>query len=227
MSWLAEALAVFRKDWRLEWRSRHAIGTVALFAVSSLLVVSLALGPAGVMASERTAERETVLPALLWILILFSTAAGIPRAFVHEEETRTAIALRLAATPSALFGGKLLYAISLAWSIEALVAPLFVALMQLPVRRPGAFIAALALGGLALAAASVLVAAIVSQATARGPLFSVLAFPILVPAVLLAVDATRATLVGDPATATLVQLSLYDGSVLVAGFMLFPPLWNP
>jgi heme exporter protein B len=220
--WLVEVLAVFHKEWRLEMRTRHGLATVALFALSSLLVVSLTLGPAGVQSEERA----TVLPALLWVLLLFSTAAGIPRAFAHEEETRTAIALRLAATPSALFGGKLLYAITLTWSIAALLAPLFLALTLAPVPRPGALAAALVLGGLALAAASVLVAAIVAPAAARGPLFAVLAFPILVPAVLLAVEATRAALGGDTATPALAQLALYDGSVVVAGFMLFPPLWN-
>jgi heme exporter protein B len=222
-SWIAASLAVLRKDWRTELRARHALGSVALFALSSLVVLSLALGPLGAAGSER----RTVLPALLWILILFAAAAGIPRAFVHEEEARTAIALRLAATPSALFAGKLLYAVSLTWLVESLLAPLFLALMQLEVAGGGEFVAALLLGGIAVASASVLVAAIAAQAAARGPLFAVLAFPVLLPAVLLAVDATRAAISGDPAGPALAQLALYDGSVVVAGMMLFPALWNP
>ena len=56
-----------------------------------------------------------MLPVLLWIILLFSVAAGLPRTFVQEEETQTAMALRLSATPSALFCGKLLYNLTWCW----------------------------------------------------------------------------------------------------------------
>ena len=118
-------------------------------------------------------------PALLWVILLFAAAAGLPRGFVHEEETHTATALRLAATPSALFCGKALYSASLLLALEALLAPLYVAVMQLPIARPALLVAALACGGLGLAIASTLLAAIVAQAQGRAALFPILAFPVL------------------------------------------------
>lgn len=220
---LGEALAVFAKDWRAELRSRYALSTIALFALSSLVLVGLALGPLGTSSAERT----SVLPVLLWVLLLFAAAAGLPRGFVHEEETHTATALRLAATPAALYCGKLLYALSLLAALEALLAPLYLAVMQLPVSRPGLLVAALGAGGYGLAAGSTLVGAIVAQARGRGTLFAVLAFPILVPLLLLAVELTRAAVAGDAAPGVLRQLVLYDGAVTVAGLMLFPAIWNP
>jgi heme exporter protein B len=223
VAFLAEILAVFAKDWRAELRSRYALSTIALFAVSSLVLVGLALGPLGTSSTERT----SVLPVLLWVLLLFAAAAGLPRGFVYEEETHTATALRLAATPAALYCGKLLYALSLLAAVEALLAPLYLALMQLPVARPGLLVAALAAGGCGLAAGSTLVAAIVAQARGRGTLFAVLAFPVLVPLLLLAVELTRAAVAGDAAPGVLRQLLLYDATVTVAGLMLFPAIWNP
>jgi heme exporter protein B len=222
--WLAEAGAVFVKEWRSELRGRSSLSTLALFAITTLVVLSLALGPVGVSR----ANRVWISPTILWILLFFSAALGLPRAFVREEESHTATALRLAATPSALFTGKLLYTLTLLAALEALVAPLFLAALQVEVPRPGLFAAALALGGLGLAAASTLVAAIAAQGEGRTTLFSVLALPLLVPLLLLAISLTRAALAPEaPIEPALPQLLLYDGTVVVAGFMLFPAVWNP
>ena len=222
-TWAAEALAVFAKEWRCEFRTRYALNTLGLFAFTTLVVVSVSLGPLGVSVSQGTA----VLPVLLWVILLFSAAAGLPRAFVQEEETQTATALRLAATPSALFCGKLLYGLTLTLALEALVTPVFVAMTSLDVKSPGLLAAVLAAGGYGLAAGSTLVAAIIAQARSKGTLFSVLAFPVLLPLLLIAVELTRQAVAGDPADVALLQLLLYDGSVTVAGFMLFPVVWNP
>lgn len=222
-TWAAEALAVFAKEWRCEFRTRYALNTLGLFAFTTLVVVSVSLGPLGVSVSQGTA----VLPVLLWVILLFSAAAGLPRAFVQEEETQTATALRLAATPSALFCGKLLYGMTLTLALEALVTPVFIAMTSLDVKSPGLLAAVLAAGGYGLAAGSTLVAAIIAQARSKGTLFSVLAFPILLPLLLIAVELTRHAVAGDPADVALLQLLLYDGSVTVAGFMLFPVVWNP
>lgn len=216
-------MAVFAKEWRGEFRTRYALNTLGLFAFTTLVVVSVSLGPLGVSLAQGTA----VLPVLLWIILLFSAAAGLPRAFVHEEETQTATALRLAATPSALFCGKLLYGLTLTFALELLVTPVYVAMTSLTVKSPGLLAGVLAAGGFGLAAGSTLVAAIIAQARAKGTLFSVLAFPVLLPLLLIAVELTRGAVAGDAADVALLQLLLYDASVTVAGFMLFPVVWNP
>jgi heme exporter protein B len=222
-TWAAEAMAVFAKEWRGEFRTRYALNTLGLFAFTTLVVVSVSLGPLGVSLAQGTA----VLPVLLWIILLFSAAAGLPRAFVHEEETQTSTALRLAATPSALFCGKLLYGLTLTFALELLVTPAYVAMTSLTVKSPGLLAGVLAAGGFGLAAGSTLVAAIIAQARAKGTLFSVLAFPVLLPLLLIAVELTRGAVAGDAADVALLQLLLYDASVTVAGFMLFPVVWNP
>ncbi|MEM7481282.1 MAG: heme exporter protein CcmB [Acidobacteriota bacterium] len=220
--WLREAAAIFAKDWRSEFRTRIALNTLGLFAVSTLVVVSFSLGPLGTSPLG-----VAVLPAVLWIILLFAATAGLPRLFVAEEETHTATALRLAARPTALFCGKLLYGCALILALEALTVPLFLTMVQLPVVSPGRLILVLLAGGLGLAAGSTLVAAMVAQARGRGTLFAVLAFPVLIPLLIIAVALTREAVGGEPVAVSLTQLLVYDGSVVVAGFMLFPPLWNP
>ena len=222
-TWAAEAVAVFAKEWRCEFRTRYALNTLILFAFTTLVVVSVSLGPLGVSLSQGTA----VLPVLLWVILLFSAAAGLPRAFVQEEETQTAIALRLAATPSALFCGKLLYSLTLTAALELLVTPIYLAMTSLAVKSPALLVAVLAVGGYGLAAGSTLVAAIIAQARSKGTLFSVLAFPVLLPLILIVVELTRGAVAGDPGGVALEQLLLYDAVVTVAGLMLFPAVWNP
>lgn len=220
--WLAETAAVFAKDWRSEARTRTALNTLGLFALTTLVLVGVGLGPLGVSAAG-----VQVLPFLLWLVLLFATTAGLPRLFVHEEETHTATALRLAARPSAVFWGKLAHGLSLTLALEAIVTPLFLAMVQLPVARPGLLVVTLAAGGFGLAAASTVIAAIIAQAQGRSTLFAVLSFPLLVPLLLLVVELTRNAVVGEPGGEALRQLLLYDGMLAVAGSMLFPVIWNP
>ncbi len=221
--WLGQAAAVFVKEWRCELRTRSALNTLALFALTTLVVVSVALGPMGARSSERAA----VLPVLLWLILLFAATAGLPRGFVHEEETHTATALRLAARPSALFCGKLAYSLALVLALEVLVTPLFLVLMQLGVASPGLLLATLAAGGYGLAAGSTLIAAMIGQAQSKGTLFAVLSFPVLLPLLIFAVQLSRAAVSGEPPGDALMVLLLYDGSLTVASLMLFPVIWNP
>lgn len=222
-TWAAEVAAVFAKEWRCELRTKVALNTLGLFAVTTLVVASVSLGPLGVSKAQGSA----LLPVLLWLILLFSVAAGLPRAFVQEEESQTATALRLSATPSALFCGKLLYSLTLVVALEALITPIYVTIMNLQVARPGLLVTALAAGGYGLAAGSTLVAAIIAQARSKGTLFSVLSFPILLPLLILVIELTRNAVLGDPAGMALAQLLLYDASVSIFGLMLFPVVWNP
>jgi heme exporter protein B len=199
------------------------LNTLGLFAFTTLVVVSMVLGPVGA-APELAA---TVLPVILWLIVLFAVTAGLPRLFVAEEETHTATALRLAATPSALFCGKLAYGFTVVLALEALITPLFLAMVQMEARRPWLLVAALAAGGYGLSVGSTLVAAMVAQARGRSALFAVLLLPVLVPGLLFAVQLTRAAVAGETPGQELQMLLLYDATLTVAGLMLFPPVWNP
>lgn len=220
--WVAETWAILSKEWRCELRTRYALSTVLLFALTTLIAVSISVGPAGA-----SPEQRPLMPVLLWLILLFAATAGLPRTFVHEEETHTADPLRLSARPSCLFCGKTLYNMTLLFVLEAAVTPLFVVLLQVEVADPVYFVATLIAGGVGLAVASTLIAAMVAQARVRGPLFAVLAFPLLLPLLKLVIDASFAAVAGEPQGAALGLAILYDSMVTVASLMLFPAVWNP
>ena len=43
LRWAREALAVFVREWRAEWRTRVALSSVGLFAVIALVLIALSL----------------------------------------------------------------------------------------------------------------------------------------------------------------------------------------
>jgi len=221
-AWFASAWAVCRKDLRAEFRTRYALSAIGLFAITTLTVVSFALGP--------FALEQELLAALLWIVLFFAAMAGLSRAFVHEEEAKTAPALRLAAPASAVYLGKYLFNLMLLLLLEVLVVPLFIIMMGLEVGDPGLFMLVLALGDLGLAGVTTVVAAMVSQASARGALFTVLSFPLLLPLLISSIEGTHLALVGGEGIAaawpSLLGLLAYAVAMVTVSLMLFPAIWT-
>lgn len=228
---LRGALAVFRKDLRSELRSRYALNAVVLFAVSTVVAMSLGMGPL-----TPTVELALIHSALLWVAILFAAFTGLARAFVQEEEARTAAALRLAARPSAVFLGKLLFNLALLLLLVALTALLAVVLLRMRVGNPGLLAAVLLAGSVGLVAATTLIAAIIARASVKGALFAVLSFPLLVPLLVVAIRGTALALDLRPdvlaqswslGAAPLQVLAAYAVTTLVASLFLFGSVWEP
>src|SRR5947209_2554541 len=125
-SWVAEALALALKELRSELRSKHALATMALFAVATLVVVSFSIPPLNLDDPLLRQLSPRILAALLWIVLFFSAMSGLARVFVKEEDARTVTALRLSARASVVFAGKLLFNAGLMAAISIVILPLFV-----------------------------------------------------------------------------------------------------
>jgi heme exporter protein B len=218
--------AVFRKDVRAELRTRYALNAVALFAASTVVALSLGVG---FLTAGRNADLPLIHAALLWVAVLFAAFTGLARAFVQEEEARTAAALRLAAPPIAVYLGKLLFNLLLLLLLDVLVAVLFVVLLHVEIKNVGLFAALLLAGSLGLVAATTLIAAIIARASAKGALFAVLSFPLLVPLLVVAIQGTALALVGEgwaQGIAPLQVLIAYTVALFVASLFLFGNVWE-
>jgi len=219
--WLISTWAICAKDLRAEFRTRYALSAIGLFAITTLAVISFALGPFGL--------EQDLLAVLLWVILFFAAMAGLSRSFVHEEDSRTAPALRLAAAPTAVYLGKYLFNLVLLLALELLIVPLFVGMMGLQVGSPGLFLLVLLLGDLGLAGVTTVVAAIVAQASTRGALFTVLSFPLLLPLLLKGIEGSRVALSGDgiaAAWSSLGVLLAYAVAMVTISLMVFPIIWT-
>ena len=221
MNWLTGAIAVFEKDVRLELRSRYAINTLLLFAVSSLLIVAFAIGPGSLSAAIRS--------VILWIVILFSAVAGLSHAFASEEERGTILLLQLNARASAVFTGKLLFNLGLTLLMNLTVALTFALVIGLDGADVVSLAIILALGAVGLAGAMTLISAIIARTPNKGPLFAVLSFPILVPLLLSVVRGTRSAFEGSSAVEIMPEITTligFAGVVITASVLLFDFLWK-
>ena len=221
MSTLRAALAVLDKDLRCEFRTKYALNAILLFAVTTLTVVSFAVGQFSL-----TPELQA---ALYWIIIFFSAMSGLARVFVREEEAGTVHGLRLAASPAVVYLGKLAFNVVLMGALEIVVFPLFVIMMGLRVDNYLLFFAVLILGSAGLASLATIMAAIVAKANVKGALFTILSFPPLLPLLITCIRGTRLALEGaDMAVAgpELRLLIAYSIAMITASLMLFEFVWN-
>lgn len=219
--WLPAVIALLRKDLTCEVRSAAASTAVGMFALVTLAVVSYGIGPWPL--------EPVVQSALLWTVLFFSSSVGLSRTFVKEEETRTAVALRLTARPSVVFGGKLAFNCVLMLVLSLILVPLFALLFSIEAASPWHFVFIVVIGVMGLAGGSTIVAAIISRARVKGPLFGALAFPVLMPLLLLAVRGTVYTLEGagwQEVSSLLLGLIGFAGAMIVASFLLFDPVWE-
>jgi heme exporter protein B len=211
--------AVFLKDWRGEWRTRAALNAAVLFSIAAPIALSFTV-------ARQKLEPE-VLAGCLWSVLLFAALVGLPRAFVKEEESGTALLLRLNAPHDAVLWGKAGFNFALLLMTQTAAVPIFVILLDAPLENLPMLGFALLLGDIGLAVVAALLGAMASQARSRGALFSAIAVPILLP---LLIAATAATAQGFGARAegiaALQILGAYDVVMLAASWMLFEFVWS-
>src|SRR6266536_1327224 len=112
---LKTALLVLRKDFAIEVKSREILYTTLLFALSCVLVFSIAFVKEG-------EPLEDAASGILWIAIEFAGTLALGRTFERERYGETLRALLLAPAPrTAIYVGKLLGVLLLLAIAEALL----------------------------------------------------------------------------------------------------------
>src|SRR6059036_1261183 len=194
------ALLVLRKDFAIEVKSREILYTTLLFALSCVLVFSIAFVKQGEPFEDAAA-------GILWIAVAFAGLLALGRVFERERYGETLRALLLAPAPRpALYVGKLLGVLLLLAIAEALLTPLIALLFQAALfARPLLLAALLATGTIGFSAVGTLFAAMLVRARSRDVLLPILLYPITIPVIIAGVRGTSALLaeIPDEATATM------------------------
>jgi len=218
----SKAWAVFLKDIKSELRTRYAINAILMFAVVTVFAVSWAVGGTGLA--------PVLQASLLWIVVYFSSLSGLSQSFVKEEESRTAIALRLYSPADVVFGGKLIFNLVLLVLLNLITIPLFAIFIGFDIASYPLFLTFLALGSLGLVIVTTIVAAIISKASVKGALFAVLSFPLVLPLLIEAISGTKKAMVPGlgfaEARVELQVLISYIVVMTILGFFLFESIWN-
>ncbi len=216
-----DAWLIFQKDILQEFKTRYAINAILLFALVTLMAVSFSIGAFNAGTDIKS--------ALLWVIIFFSAMSGLSHIFVREEEKHTADTLKLMAKPTSILLGKFFFNLFLLYLLEMITVPLFFAVMNFKVEGVGIFLSVLVLGSFGLSAGATMIAAIISKASAKGALFAVLSFPILLPVIIAGINGTKIAVqhsTFSEAGGVLQMLFSYSVVVLTAAILLFDFVWN-
>ena len=213
------ARAIAWKDLTAERRSKAQFNGVITLAVTILVMFGFALGP------DAQAIRDAASGAI-WLAALFAGVLAFNRSYQLELDGGALEQLLLyPGSRRAIFAGKLLANFAFVGLMLAVVVVVGIVLFQVTVPRQWpALVAILFLGATGLVTLGTFYAAMASRSRAREVLLPLLLFPMLVPVLLAAMEATKALLGGNimsDAGAWTRLLVTFDLIFLVATFLAF------
>jgi heme exporter protein B len=206
--------ALLWKDLVAEWRTRELLGGMVVFGLLTLVIFNFAF-------DLRVDNVGQIAPGVLWVAFTFAGVLGLGRSFVREKDQATLDGLLLAPVDrGAIYLAKLLGNLLFMLATEAICLPVFTAFFNFGVITP-LLLATAALGTLGFAAVGTLFSAMAANTRARDVLLPLLVFPICVPVVIAAVEATALTLSGSPVAAGLRWLGLLGAFDLIFVILCF------
>ena len=192
MSYLGHVWSHLRKDVQREWRSRDSVNGMLFFALLVVVVFAFAFDPTAAMSRQ-------IAGGILWVALLFAAVTALNQSWTRELRNRVLDAQRMAPAPaSALFLGKALANFLFVAIVEAVLAPLFIVFYDLHALGQGWMLAAvMPLGTWALVCNGTFFAALGLRTRNRELLLPLILFPISIPALLGAMQATTGILSGE------------------------------
>lgn len=211
-------MAIVWKDLLVEMRAKEMLLSVLVFAFMVLVVFSFAFNPVEHDLSD-------IFAGIMWVAFLFAGTLGLNRSFQSERQNLAVQGLILAPIDRAsIFLGKFISNTIFMLTVELVLTPVFVVLLNYKYRGGGLWLlAALLLGTVGFAAVGTFLAALSSNTRASEVLLPVLLFPLLAPVIIGAVRTTEAALTGKVAAAATgyAFLGAFDVIFLALPFVLF------
>ncbi len=187
MSFLGPVLALMWKDVLLELRTRDFVVPVLVFSLMTIVVFSFAFEPTPRVIA-------LVAPGVLWVAIVFGGVVGLARSFSQEKDHGNLTGLMLApVSRDTIYFGKMLACFVFMTLVEVVVLPVFIVLYD--VADAAAELVPIALlTTLGIAAVGTLFSAIAVNTRAREVMLPILFFPVAVPLIVAAVEASSLSL---------------------------------
>jgi heme exporter protein B len=182
---LGAALAIARKDLRVERRSKEVINAAFSFSLVVLLLFSFTFDPSG-------EETRAISGGLLWLVYIFAGVLVLNRSFARETQNDCLDALIAApVSGAAIFLGKTLANAAFLLALEVATLPLFGIFYNVRWEvNLGALLLVLVLSTWAFTVVGTMFSALTVSVRLREIMLPLLVFPITVPALLAAVRLT-------------------------------------
>ena len=211
-----------RKDVKSELRTRYALNALLMFVVTAVSTILFAL-----RSDNPSIE---LLAGMYWVVIFFTAMSGLSRIFVSEEERGTVLVLQLIASPTTIYFGKLIFNAGLTLLMTTAVTLLYMVVFPgFVIKSYEIFLPTIVLGSMGFAASATIIAAIIAKAGAKGTLYPVLSFPILIPLLMTVMNATTRALDGESFGNALGEFQVLAGYLLAmvgGSYILFDYVWK-
>jgi len=206
VTFLRHSLAIAVKDLRAEMRTKEAINASLAFAVVILVLFSFAIDPEVVAMAE-------ISGGVLWMVFAFASALILNRSFARELSNDCLDAL--IASPvsgAALFFGKALANFALLVAVEIVCLPVFGVLYNVRWTRGLGWLAAVVLlATWALTVIGTMFSALTVNLRLRELMLPTLVYPMLIPALMAAMQLTTVLITGQPIGENWLWLRLLAG----------------
>jgi heme exporter protein B len=219
---LRGALLVARKDLLIEVRTREIVTTAGFFAALVAILTSVAF-----YSGPDTTKR--VAPGAIWLAEAFAAVLALGRTWQRERDDGALLALLVSPLPrTAIFLGKSLGIFVFVAVILAIVVPIVALLFHVDLLEVGPLLlAALVLGTVGVAGTGTLFGVMTVRSRARDLVLATVLFPLLSPALICGVAATREIFAGAPwedLTDYFLLLGVFGLVSVAMGLMLFGAL---
>jgi len=189
MNYLRYVITIVRKDITAELRAKEVVNAMLVFGVMIIVVFSFAF-TLGIQ------EQKNIAPGLLWVAFTFAGILGLNHSFSSEHENNSLQGLMLAPVPrSVIYLGKFISNVIFMLAAELILLVIFLWLFDVRFSGNwGYLLLTLFLGTTAFASTGTIFSAISAGLRMRVFLLPILQFPIAVPVIIAAVEATSALL---------------------------------
>lgn len=217
MRFWGKVIAITWKDILSEMRTKEVISSVLVFTLLVIVIFNFAFG-----ANQET--MRLVAPGILWATFAFAGVLSLNHSFIMEKEQGCLEGLMACPiSREVIYVGKMLGSLLFMLIIEAIALPIFAVLFNLAVLSLQ-LITVTVLTTIGFVAVGTLFSALAVNTKAREMILPILFFPIVVPIIIGAVEASGMALAGEPwsGLASWLQIiAAFDVVFLVASFLIF------
>lgn len=217
MSYLRVVYEVARKDVLVEARQKRTLNAAVIFSLLIVVVFSFVFG-------EQVGDRAVLARGALWLAVVFGGAIGMSHTVALEGQNDAMDGLLLAPVDrSAVYLGKVLSSTAFIAGISLLSVGFVVVFLDYSFGTGtlGRVFAVVVLVALGFSAVGVLLSVLMLHSGLQESLLPVLLVPLVIPLLLAGTELTRPTLAAGDATVWRRLLFVYDGLVLLVGWMTF------
>lgn len=223
---LKNSFQIFKKDIRLETRQKFEFMSMVIFSISAVLIFAISLDLSAATSGTNALVQARVISASLWVIFVFAGMLSFTSVFGRELKSGggglTAIR-SFPVKPQAIFFGKLLFNLTILFSVQFIILALYVLFFNLTFKFGlDVIVFILLIGTLDYACIGTLVSALALYSRAKTLVMPIVIFPLIIPSVMLSVNLLISLITGvwdQGTTNNLALLFLHFVIILMISFL--------